>query len=218
MNDVQIFMMGWLMKNNIGKREQKKADLKSRLIEAAYARIEQNGLANIRAREITADAGCALGALYTAFDDIDMLILHVNSLSLKRLGDHLAEIGNQHTDPAERLIALARGYLSFACDNLNLWSAMFDHKMPEGRNVPEWHLAEHAALFTQIARPVAQLRPNIEESELINLSRSMFAAVHGIVSISLQDRFIAVPRAELNKQLTQFVGFMVTGLRDQNTT
>ncbi|TIW14977.1 MAG: hypothetical protein E5V70_05110 [Mesorhizobium sp.] len=40
----------------------------------------------MRARDITADAGCALGALYTAFADLDKLILHVNSATLARLG------------------------------------------------------------------------------------------------------------------------------------
>ena len=61
------------------KRDARREDLKGRLIEAAQARIQSSGLAGLRARDITADAGCALGALYTAFADLDDLILHVNS-------------------------------------------------------------------------------------------------------------------------------------------
>ena len=66
MNDVS--------KPEMGKREVKKAELRERLIQAARSRIRENGLSGLRARDITADAGCALGALYTAFEDIDTLV------------------------------------------------------------------------------------------------------------------------------------------------
>ena len=199
------------MKNEPTKRELKKQELKENLLQAARNRIKNNGLTSLRARDITTDAGCALGGLYTAYDDIDNLVLHVNSITLNALGTELKAIAANHKEPVERLIELARGYLKFACDNHNLWSALFDHKMAEGVAVPEWHLTEHAMLFEQIAMPLAQLNPELHEAELTTLTRSIFAAVHGIVSISLQDRFIAVPRKELDTQLTQFVEFLIKG-------
>lgn len=204
------------MKNELSKRETKKLELKENLLQAARNRIKDNGLAGLRARDITADAGCALGGLYTAYDDIDNLVLHVNSITLNTLGQALKGIADKEKDPVKRLIKLAQGYLKFACDNHNLWSALFDHKMPEGVPVPEWHLIEHAVLFEQIAMPLAQLNPKLDKDELTTLARSMFAAVHGIVSISLQDRFIAVPRKELDTQLTQFVEFLIKGFEASN--
>lgn len=204
------------MKSEPTKRELKKQELKENLLQAARNRIKNNGLAGLRARDITSDAGCALGGLYTAYDDIDNLVLHVNSITLNNLGGELSQIAKNHKEPVERLIELARGYLKFACDNHYLWSALFDHRMPEDVPVPEWHLVEHAVLFEQIAMPLAQLNPKLDEAELITLARSMFAAVHGIVSISLQDRFIAVPRKELDAQLTQFVEFLIKGFEASN--
>lgn len=204
------------MKNEPTKRELKKQELKENLLQAARNRIKGNGLAGLRARDITSDAGCALGGLYTAYDDIDNLVLHVNSITLNALGTELKAIAETENDPIKRLIKLASGYLKFACDNHNLWSALFDHRMPEGEEVPEWHLMEHAVLFEQIAMPLAKLNPKLGQEELATLSRSMFSAVHGIVSISLQDRFIAVPRAELDKQLTQFVEFLIKGFEASN--
>lgn len=204
------------MKNEPTKRELKKRELKENLLHAARNRIKDNGLAGLRARDITADAGCALGGLYTAYDDIDNLVLHVNSITLNALGAELKTIAEAEKSPVKRLIKLASGYLKFACDNHNLWSALFDHRMPEGVDVPEWHLMEHAVLFEQIAMPLAELNPKMDREELATLSRSMFSAVHGIVSISLQDRFIAVPRTELDKQLTQFVEFLIKGFEASN--
>ncbi|MDP1576936.1 MAG: hypothetical protein Q8L76_09260 [Cypionkella sp.] len=44
-----------------------------------------------KARNVTADAGCALGAMYTAFEDLDWLILQVNARILARLGAALRQ-------------------------------------------------------------------------------------------------------------------------------
>ena len=195
------------------KREAKKEALKAALLKAAYNRIEESGLENLRARDITADAGCALGGLYNAYKDLDYLVLYVNSKTLGRLGNELRRIAEVNVDPLERLVELARGYLAFACDNMNLWSALFDHRMPDGEEVPDWHLNEHAVLFEHIVEPLMLIDPDLTEAEVANLSRSLFAAVHGIISVCLQDRFIAVPVDELDKQVTEFVYIMVRGIK-----
>ena len=85
-----------------GKREAKREDLKARLIAATRARIEQSGLAGLRARDITKDAGCALGGLYNAFDDLDHLILTVNLETLTLMQEALGEAVADATDPARR--------------------------------------------------------------------------------------------------------------------
>ncbi len=196
-----------------GKREAKRAALKQKLIQAANERIETGGLANLRARDVTADAGCALGALYNVFEDIDMLILHVNSQTLTLLDEALSPISSSETQTDEQLVALAQGYLGFACDNYNLWSALFEHRMPNGVAVPDWHLKEHSVLFEHISVPVQKMMPHASAEEIQALSKALFAAVHGIVALSLQERFIAVPRAELDDQLKQFVMALVKGLQ-----
>lgn len=68
------------------KREEQRDDLKKRLVDAAEARIAAGGLSGLKARDVTADAGCALGALYNVVEDLDRLILLVNSRTLARLG------------------------------------------------------------------------------------------------------------------------------------
>jgi AcrR family transcriptional regulator len=67
------------MSNN---REKKREDLKERLTTAAEALIIEHGLGGLKARDVTEKAGCALGALYTAFPDIDHLIMAVNQADI----------------------------------------------------------------------------------------------------------------------------------------
>lgn len=196
----------------MGKREQKRADLKGKLITSALNRINQHTLSGLRARDITKDAGCSLGALYTVFDDLDALILQVNSITLQQLGSHLSACVNNDATPTQNLVSLAKAYASFACDNFNQWSALFEHRMPKGGKVPDWHIDEHSILFENISRPVINLMPNESTHEVTTITRTLFASTHGIVSVGIHERLATIPRAELDAQLEHFVTTFVKGL------
>lgn len=194
-----------------GKREMKREDLRARLIEAARRRIAENGLASLRARDVTQDAGCALGGLYTAFRDLDELVLHVNSATLGMLEGELVTELSGETDPAGQLRILAHGYLRFALANRNLWAALFEHRLPEGVEAPAWHLDKHMFLIQFIARPLAALNPNMSEEDLRIRALTLFSAVHGIISISLEGRFVGIPAGRLESELDDFVALLAAG-------
>ncbi|MGB7269846.1 MAG: TetR/AcrR family transcriptional regulator [Albidovulum sp.] len=199
------------------KRAAKKEDLRARLIDAAEAQIVEKGLSGLKAREVTEAAGCALGALYTAFDDIDQLILQVNSRTLARMGVALQEatVGGG-TGPGDRLAALALGYVDFALGNLMLWKTVFNHRLPEGVMIPDWHREEHEVLIREIVGPLAQLRPDLGPEMLVQRAKTLFAAVHGVVHLALQGRFVGIARAELKPEVLALVALMVRGSRPED--
>ena len=163
-------------------------------------------------RDVTADAGCSLGALYNVVEDLDHLILHVNSRSLARLGVALAAAVPAGAEPKAALLALAQGYVAFALGNFRLWSAMFNHRLPEGVEAPEWHRAEHEVLIAQIIGPLRQLRPDMSEPALVLRAKTVFAAVHGVVYLALTARFVATPREDLPSEVAALVEAMMRGL------
>lgn len=194
------------------KRDDQRDDLRKRLIDAAEARIVAVGLDGLKAREVTADAGCALGALYNAFEDLDRLVLQVNSRTLARLGAALTAACPQAAGPKEALAALAQGYVRFALDNFRLWSTLFTHRLPEGIAAPEWHRAEHAVLIAQIIKPLAALRPDLDAITVQQRARTVFAAVHGVVMLALTARFVGTPPEQLPAEVAALVEAMTRGL------
>lgn len=193
------------------KTQEKREDLKLRLIEAARIRIAADGLSSLRARDVTQDAGCALGGLYTVFADLDELVIHVNSETLKALEASLALAEVKDRTPTDRLRNLGRGYLRFAVTNRNLWKALFDHRPPDERPTPEWHLQEHMFLMGIIAEPLADLQPAMSEAARAIRARTLFGAVHGVVSISLEGRFVGLPIESLERELDEFILTVATG-------
>ncbi len=194
----------------MGVRQEKREDLKQRLIEAAQARIGRSGLAALRARDLADDAGCALGAIYNVFEDMDDLVIHVNARTLARLGE--LTTGGAGQVPRARLKELAAIYAAFASEHRNHWASLFEHQMTGGKAVPEWYLHERAVLIEQIVKPLMALRPALDNGEAWKRARTMFAAVHGIVSISLENRFIGIEPVNLQDELESFVDVLVTGI------
>ena len=61
-----------------------------------------------------------------------------------------------HATPQQTMHALAQGYVQFALDNTNLWSAIFNHRPANGAEIPEWHQQEYAVLIQEIIIPLSQ--------------------------------------------------------------
>ncbi|MGI9350372.1 MAG: TetR/AcrR family transcriptional regulator [Rhizobiaceae bacterium] len=195
-----------------GKRELKREELKGSLLAAASNIIEGDGIRALNARTVTSNAGCALGSLYTAFEDLDDLIIHVNSLTLRRLAEDLANDMKDVKEPVAVLKGLATGYVRFARNNFALWSTLFDYYAITIGDVPDWHQEEQTFLINYIQEPVMQLSPGLSLEEATLRSRTLFAAVHGIVTFSLQDRYIGVAPDELESELDKFIDQMLKGL------
>ncbi|MDG1281194.1 MAG: TetR-like C-terminal domain-containing protein [Pseudorhodobacter sp.] len=193
------------------KREANRADLRNRLIEAAEARIAADGLRGLKARDVTADAGCALGALYNVVEDLDQLIILVNSRTLARLGEALRASISEEATPPEKMQALGKAYVDFVLSNRKHWSAVFFHRLSTDAEVPDWHKQEHAVLIDNLIEPLAQMRPDLSPSALRVRAGTLFSAVHGVVQLSLHGRFVGTPPELLASEVRALIDAMSRG-------
>lgn len=193
------------------RRERDREARKAALVAAARGRIQRAGLQNLRARDVASDTGTALGGLYNVFEDLDDLILHVNGETLLLLGQFAGERLAQSSSPRGALQALAGAYLAFARENYRLWSALFEHRMASERPLPDWYETAQASLIHLIAEPLRSLDPMLDGDAVLVRARTIFGAVHGVVAIALEDRFVGVPKADLARELELFVDMIVAG-------
>ena len=189
------------------KVAERKAALREKLITLAEAAIRSGGLEALKARDLARDAGCAVGAIYTHFDDLKALTLAVNGRTFQRLGTAVAAAVAQYPGtPVERLITMGHAYLAFAAEDPRLWRALFDVEMSaEGGDVPQWYLDALGALFAHIAGPLGELHPGMGERDLDLAVRGLFSSVHGIVLLGLEQRISGVPTARLQDMIALVV-------------
>jgi AcrR family transcriptional regulator len=197
----------------MSKALERRAKLREALIEAAERAMAAKGLSGLKTRDLAEEIGIANGGVYNLVEDVDELILRVGSRTLARLDASLslAEISGPST-PRETLVRIAVAYCDFAAENLELWRALFEHRMQPGKTVPDWAISEQMDLFRHIYRPLAVLFPQRSGAQLGITARSLFSAVHGMVTLGLEQKLIAVPLNALRTEIAMLTRAMIDGL------
>jgi AcrR family transcriptional regulator len=197
----------------MSKTLERRAKQREALIVAAEKAITAKGLTGLKSRELAAEIGVANGAVFNLVADMDELVLRVGSRTLVRLDSALTAAESEGApSPAEALVRIAVAYCDFAADNLELWRSLFEHRMAPNKPVPEWAIEEQMSLFRHIYHPLAKLFPKWSADELGVTARSLFAAVHGMVSLGLEQKLIAVPVAALRDEIATIVKATIRGL------
>ena len=196
----------------MSKTLERRAKQLEALISAAEKAIAAKGLAGLKSRELAAEIGVANGAVFNLVDDMDELVLRVGSRTLARLDGALSVAESGGASPAEKLVRIAVAYCDFAADNLELWRALFEHRMAPEKPIPEWAVEEQMNLFRHIYHPLSKLFPKWSADELGITARSLFASVHGMVSLGLEQKLIAVSVAALRDEIAAIVKATIKGL------
>jgi AcrR family transcriptional regulator len=198
------------------KAVARRRKLRDALIQAAERAIEKEGLRGMRARDLAQKVGCAVGAIYNVFTDLDDLIFAVNALTLEQLEKTLTIASATSADPQatamRSLTHLALAYTDYAAANPRRWRALFDHRLAEDQAVPTWYQAQLARLFVYIEEPLRSLAPQLPPEQRAQLARSLFSAVHGIVLIGLEEKLQSLPISSVREQVTFMVEAFAKGL------
>ena len=197
--------------------EARRAELRASLVEAAEATIGAQGLSGLRARDLAGTVGCALGAIYTVFPDLDALIRTVNLRTLSTFEAALGPADRQpdFPDPSaacDELVRIGAAYLDFARAHPLRWRALFQHQAADGETPPDWYVEEQSRLFRFIEAPLRVLRPDLSPSACVLMSRTLFSATHGIVMLGLDERLMPLTYDTVRRQLETMIRAMARGL------
>jgi AcrR family transcriptional regulator len=191
-------------------REQKKLKRRALMLATARVIIATKGLRSLKVRDVAEAADCAIGSVYNEFGDFDGLILTVNRETVQALTVRLKAVPDE--DPIRQLHGLAALYLEFATAHANLLRSLFEHRMEEDRPFPEDILRMVMQAFELMHAPLARLLPDRDQEQVAILARLMFSAVHGVISLGLEERMIAVPPDQLSQQVAEFIDTHLAGL------
>ncbi len=156
-------------------------------LEAAREIAGEEGLRGLTARRVGRLIGYSAGTLYNLFENLDDLIVHLNGRTLDALYEACAA-ARPNDDPEAALGALALAYIGFTGDHPKLWNTLFEHHLPEGRELPDWHFEKVQRLFGLVERAIAPLFPPGREDERLHTARVLWASLHGICSLAGADK------------------------------
>ncbi|MEL6980399.1 MAG: WHG domain-containing protein [Pseudomonadota bacterium] len=176
--------------------------MRERLIDAARRMIEAEGLGAVTARALAAELGWSVGSIYTIAPSIDAVTLEANARELADLSAAFearrAELGAAGATPALMLRAFAEIYLRFATARPRSWAAIFERDA-EGEP-PEWYRGLQTRLFALLAETV---RPAVRSNaEARRAARTLWAALHGLLALSLAGHLDRVTKADRDEAAT----------------
>ncbi|MEM7490017.1 MAG: TetR/AcrR family transcriptional regulator [Pseudomonadota bacterium] len=193
----------------------RRADLRDRLIDLARARIEAEGPAALKARDLARAADCSVGSIYNVFGDMHDLLVAVNGRTFLALGAHVTEAVTraEESDPTERMIVMSEAYLDFASAHPRLWRALFDTRITlSDPDVPDWYLSALDDLFAIIDAPLRQVFPDLPADMIRIRTRALFSSVHGIVLLGVEQRASGVGP----DHLPEMIRFIISAVTQRN--
>ncbi len=157
------------------------------IIDEGHRLMAEVGFERFSAREVAKRVGYAVGTLYNAFGSLDVLLATINTRTFEQWAAHLEEQLAQDRD--YRIASLVEGYFSFATQNLNLWMAIYDHRLPADGVMPEALAERRGALTNIVVREVEAVLPEALRDKAPRLARSLVATVHGHCTFALNGSF-----------------------------
>ena len=166
------------------RSEHSQEEIKEMVLKAAETIVIDEGFAELKVRKVAMEIGYTVGSIYMVFDNMADLIMHVKGRTLDDIADQLKQVIND--DHAEQTIEqLAKTYLTFASQNFNRWSMIFEHRLTEDEAVPDWYQQKVDHIFSLVELQFKQLETSHSEEQSKQAARALWSGVHGICTLSL---------------------------------
>ena len=192
------------------RSEHSLEEIKTMVLDAAEAIVLEEGFAALKVRKVALEIGYTVGSIYMVFTNMGDLIMHVKARTLDELADQLDE--QLPECPAqEQILTLAKSYLQFANENYNLWSMIFEHRLPEHEKTPDWYQAKVDQAFIKVETLLGQLAPEPDQSDIQSAARALWSGVHGICVLSLTATLDAVGVKKVENNIVLLVENFIRG-------
>jgi len=165
----------------MGRRsEHSKQQLQDMALAVARGIIADEGLAGLSARKIASGIGYTVGTLYLVFDNLDDLIIQVNARTLDDMHDFMLVKLKRCRRDDQCIYALGKGYIQFATEHHHLWSAIFEHQLPDGRQLPDWFVDKVVENFALVEQALIPYTGSEAKKKMQVLSMALWGGVHGV--------------------------------------
>ncbi|ELR63710.1 Homeodomain-like protein [Photobacterium marinum] len=144
-------------------------------------------------RKVAGMIGYVPSTLVNVFGNYNLLLLHAVAQTLDELFAEAEEQMKDVTSPEDALRKLAYCYLNFAAAHPYRWQLIFQHTM-QGEELPEWQSDRIDNMTGMLEALIRDITPEKTDAEVLEASRVLWAGVHGITLLSVDDKlFTSTP-------------------------
>ena len=192
------------------RKDHSPEELKALVIGAVLGFLQSEPAQKLSLRQLAKMVGYSPGTLINLFGSYAHLILAANAATLDLIADKLSKALVNTQNPQDQLSVIALEYLNFAKQHPFQWQILFEHHLAEEDEVPQWQLKRIGHLFSLIESCLLALNPSSQAHERHKASRVIWAAVHGICTLEVDDKLFAQDAVNgesmIDSLLTHYLG------------
>lgn len=178
------------------RKDHSPEELQTLVLDSVLEFLQSQPAQALSLRQVAKRVGYSPGTLINLFGSYAHLLLAVNACTLDTISQRLEKklANTEGMSAQQQLLMFATEYLSFAQQHVFQWRLLFDHRLEE--EVPDWQQVRINRLFELIELRLRMLAPTAVASELKLASRTIWASVHGICMLELDNKIFAA--SEIN--------------------
>ena len=186
------------------RKDHSPEELKTWVIDSVLEFLQHQPAQALSLRQVAKMVGYSPGTLINLFGSYAHLLLAVNACTLDQISERLEKklTDANKLSPQQQLLLFAQEYLIFAQQHTFQWRLLFEHRLDE--DVPEWQQTRINQLFERLELCLIQLAPHATPHELQQASRTIWASVHGICMLEVDNKIFASDNIEcqaVNRQV-----------------
>ncbi|MEI8596221.1 TetR/AcrR family transcriptional regulator [Photobacterium sp. Hal280] len=175
------------------RNDHTREELISMTLEQVKKFLSEHPHHELSLRKVAAMIGYVPSTLVNVFGNYNLLLLHAVAQTMDELFAEAEKQLQQSESTTDALRKLAYCYLNFAVDNPYRWQLIFQHTM-NGEELPEWQNERINNMINMLESLIRQLIPDQSETAVMEASRVLWAGVHGITLLTVDDKlFTATP-------------------------
>ena len=173
------------------RKDHSPEELKALVMASVLEYLQTQSANTLSLRQIAKMVAYSPGTLINLFGSYAHLLLAVNACTLDQISQRLEKklVAAKALDAQQQLQLFAQEYLAFAQQHLFQWRLLFEHRLDE--EVPDWQQQRINQLFDIIERRLIELAPLAKPNQLQQASRTIWASVHGICMLEVDNKIFA---------------------------
>jgi AcrR family transcriptional regulator len=191
------------------RSEHSLEELKSMVLDAAETIVIEEGFSALKVRKIAVEIGYTVGSIYMVFANMADLIMHINARTLDAIAAQLEQV--QDCSAEQSIETLAMTYLSYASQNFNRWHKIFEYRLPEDAEIPDWYQEKVDNVFALVETQFAELAPEFSEDYRKRAAKALWCGVHGICMLSLTGKLDKAGLNDIEETIVLLVRNFIRG-------
>lgn len=166
----------------------------------------------LSAREIARAIGYSPGTLYNIFENLDDVLLTLQTNMLSNLLDVINSV-EPSADPADDIERIAEKVLEFAVNNRYMWNVLFTHSISANTKIPAALTENVTKIIDSVRTIIAKLIPGADPDEIDLASKSLLASIHGITAVAVTEKGPSLNPHTAQKFVKMLVTTYIRGLQ-----